>query len=114
MLSDPNDLSTIKLIDFGLSVKYDDNLFGNMLNDRCGTIIFMAPEILLSKDYNKSVDMWSVGILMYILISGGKHPFYKPGMKISEYRKILETKPKVKFDNQKFSKISQDLISKFL
>lgn len=34
MLENEKDLSTIKLIDFGLSVKYDDTSFNNMLNDR--------------------------------------------------------------------------------
>lgn len=114
MLEDINDLSTIKLIDFGLSVKYDETSFNNLLNDRWGTVIFMAPEVLLSKDYNKSVDMWSIGILMYILISGGKHPFYKQGMKLSEYWEVLQKKPTVKFDGKYFSKICQDIIEKFL
>lgn len=45
----------------------------------------MAPEILLFKDYNKSVDLWSVGILMYMLISEGDHPFYKAGMDLDSY-----------------------------
>ena len=34
MLENEKDLSSIKLIDFGLSVKYDDTSFNNMLNDR--------------------------------------------------------------------------------
>lgn len=85
MVADPEDLSTIKLIDFGLSAKYDDTDFFGQLNARCGTVIFMAPEVLLSKEYTKSVDMWSIGILMYMLISGGKHPFYKKGMTLSKY-----------------------------
>jgi serine/threonine protein kinase len=45
----------------------------------------MAPEILLFKEYNKRVDMWSVGILMYMLISGGIHPFYTSGMSLNDY-----------------------------
>lgn len=114
MLENENDLSSIKLIDFGLSVKYDDTSFNNMLNDRCGTLIFMAPEILLYKDYNKSVDMWSVGILMYMLISGGQHPFYKSGMDLKEYCNLLQKSPKVEYDDQKFSKLSKDLIDKLL
>lgn len=74
----------------------------------------MAPEVLLSQDYNKSVDMWSVGVMMYMLISGGRHPFYKNGKKLSEYCEIIKKKPKVEFDNQKFSNISQNIIEKFL
>jgi len=36
----------------------------------------MAPEILLSQEYNNSVDIWSAGVVMYILISG-KHPLFE-------------------------------------
>lgn len=114
MLEDQEDLSTIKLIDFGLSVKYDDTSFYNMLNDRWGSLIFMAPEILLFKDYNKSVDLWSIGILMYKLISGGEHPFYKSGMDLKTYWDILKESPKIEFDMTKFSKIAVDLIGKLL
>lgn len=114
MLENENDLTSIKLIDFGLSVKYNDHSFTNMLNDRCGTVIFMAPEILLFKDYNKSVDVWSIGILMYMLISGGIHPFYKHGMSLSDYREVLKTYPQVKYDTDKFSKLAISLIDRFL
>mmetsp|Transcript_10728 Transcript_10728/g.10850 ORF Transcript_10728/g.10850 Transcript_10728/m.10850 type:complete len:80 (+) Transcript_10728:50-289(+) len=36
----------------------------------------MAPEVALSQDYSKSVDMWAVGIIMYFVLTGGKHPLY--------------------------------------
>lgn len=114
MVANPKDLSSIKLIDFGLSVKYDEISYTSMLNDRCGTVIFMAPEVLLSKEYTKSVDMWSIGILMYMLISGGKHPFYKKGMTITKYCDVLSQKPEVTFESGRFSKLSEDLITKFL
>lgn len=74
----------------------------------------MAPEILLFKDYNKSVDMWSVGILMYMLISGGVHPFYKSGMNLKDYCDVLAKSPEIEYDVDKFSKISKDLVSKLL
>lgn len=114
MLENQNDLSSIKLIDFGLSVKYDDSSFLNVLNDRWGTLIFMAPEIIENKDYNKSVDLWSIGILTYMLISGGVHPFYKKGMDTKTYTELLKSCPKLTFDDSKFSKLAIDLISKML
>ena len=114
MLENEHDLSSIKLIDFGLSAKHEDSVYSSNLNDRWGTVLFMAPEILLSKDYNKSVDIWSIGILMYMMISGGDHPFYKSGMNGDIYWKILESSAEIKFDDSKFSKISKDLIGKML
>jgi len=65
----------VKVIDFGLSAKFDLSSFF-LLSQQCGTLIYMAPEIINKAQYSKSVDMWSVGIIMYMLLSGGRHPFY--------------------------------------
>jgi len=37
----------------------------------------MAPEVAFQKDYSKSVDIWSTGIIMYMLLTGGDHPLYE-------------------------------------
>ena len=42
-----------------------------------GTLIYMAPEVALGHDYSKSVDIWALGIIMHLLLTGGIHPFYK-------------------------------------
>jgi len=36
----------------------------------CGSPLYMAPEILLRKPYNKDADTWSCGILLYKLVTG--------------------------------------------
>jgi serine/threonine protein kinase len=36
----------------------------------------MAPEVALNQDYTKSVDIWSIGIIMYYVLTGGKHPLF--------------------------------------
>lgn len=75
LVGDVDDLSTIKIADFGLSAKYDHVSF-TTLDQHCGTLIFMAPEVALKKEYSRSVDIWSIGIIMYMLLTGGSHPLF--------------------------------------
>ena len=75
LIGDMNDMSSIKIADFGLSAKYDHVSFKTM-DQHCGTLIFMAPEVAFTKEYSRSVDIWSTGIVMYMLLSGGDHPLY--------------------------------------
>ena len=71
-------MSSIKIADFGLSAKYDHVSIKTM-DEHCGTLIFMAPEVALTKDYSRSVDIWSSGIVMYMLLTGGEHPLFEMG-----------------------------------
>jgi len=73
-----------------------------LLNQQCGTLIYMAPEIIHKSYYAKSVDIWSLGIIMYMLLSGGIHPLYIKGDNIESYKKKMEN-PIFKFGNT-FSK----------
>ena len=45
-----------------------------MLTTHCGTPIYMAPQIFAGSDYDSKVDIWSIGVVMYYLLSG-THPF---------------------------------------
>jgi calcium-dependent protein kinase len=69
------DFMSIKLIDFGLSKKYmDDGGSIGTMSSMVGTPYYMAPEIFSENGYDLSCDMWGVGVLAYILLSG-KPPF---------------------------------------
>ena len=71
LVKDKDDFSSLKLIDFGLGNKkrIDDQ--------KAGTLLYMAPEVLKKKsEYSKSVDMWAIGIMMFEILTGGKHPLY--------------------------------------
>lgn len=67
MLSQPNDISSIKIMDFGLS-----KIMGpqEKVADGFGTLSFVAPEVLIRKPYNKEVDIWSIGITLYYILTG--------------------------------------------
>ncbi|XP_069763816.1 serine/threonine-protein kinase 33-like [Narcine bancroftii] len=62
----------IKVIDFGLSVLKDGAGVGSesMLQDTCGTPLYMAPEIISNYDYSQQCDLWSIGVVMYTLLCG--------------------------------------------
>lgn len=67
--------SQLKLADLGLSTTLAP---GKLLRDRCGTPAFMAPEVHglpKGNGYGFPVDVWAVGVTMYVLMFGGRHPF---------------------------------------
>ena len=109
MLSRENDLNSIKIVDFGLSTQ---NLNKLINNDYCGTYIYMAPELIEKKLYFISVDIWSIGILMFMLLNKGKHPFYNKGDK----REVVANKIKNGKLNfyEKITPLARHLILKLL
>lgn len=64
-----HDCSPIRLIDFGLARRHWSEVDGPMYN-RCGTVYFMSPEVVLGLGYDKSTDTWSIGIIAYLLLCG--------------------------------------------
>ena len=107
MISKENDLKSIKIIDFGLSAQHFNYLSNN---DYCGTLIYMAPEQIEKKLYYLSVDIWSIGILMYMLLNNGKHPFYHKGDKKIDFINKIKN-GKIKYVN-KLSFMAKNLIKK--
>lgn len=80
MLLTKADDSPLKVIDFGLSVIFHDNHVEKLnqgkvsMTTRAGTPYYISPEILDGK-YDESCDIWSAGVILYILLSGVP-PFY--------------------------------------
>lgn len=92
----------IKICDFGWCVQSDAN---QQRNTFCGTLEYMAPEMIQNKAHNHTLDIWSLGILLYELVHGrapftGVHPReiqekimrgtirFKPGLS-SEYKDLV-------------------------
>lgn len=62
----------IKLIDFGFAAILNE---GEKLNEKVGSLQYIAPEILLDKDYDHKIDMWAAGVVLFNMLSG-KQPFF--------------------------------------
>lgn len=67
LLVDDQDNDQIKIIDFGTAQEFDPD---EKMNQLFGTAYYIAPEILLSKKYDEKCDLWSIGVIMYILLTG--------------------------------------------
>lgn len=67
LLTDKTPEATIKLTDFGLSTLCGPS---EKLTQPCGTLAYVAPEVLTLEGYNHKVDSWSIGVVMYLLIRG--------------------------------------------
>ncbi|XP_074284366.1 serine/threonine-protein kinase AtPK2/AtPK19-like isoform X2 [Silene latifolia] len=80
----------VMLTDFGVAKQFYDTTRSNSL---CGTLEYMAPEIILGKGHNKAADWWSVGILLYEMLTG-KPPF-SGGNRQKIQQKILKDKIKL-------------------
>ena len=94
MLRKENDINSLVLCDFGLA---GEILGNNFIENKCGTLIFMAPEVIMNRPYDSLVDIWSVGIIMYILESGGSHPIYNKSMNSEAFIKFINNKNKINF-----------------
>jgi len=76
LLKDNDSLTEMKLADFGLSKIVGSKV---MMQTACGTPGYVAPEVLNATGYEKEVDMWSIGVITYILLCGFP-PFYNESL----------------------------------
>ena len=75
LIKDLDDMSTVQLIDFGLGQIHKNSTHTN--DEYCGTLTFMAPEMInAGYNYTRSVDIWAIGIIMHMVLTGGKHPIF--------------------------------------
>ncbi|KAL7087916.1 hypothetical protein ACP275_13G097500 [Erythranthe tilingii] len=109
LLSDKSEHALLKATDFGLSVFIEE---GKVYKDVVGSAYYVAPEVLRRK-YGKEVDIWSAGVMLYILLSGVP-PFWA-----ETERGIFDAvlKGHVDFESEPWPSISdsaKDIVSKML
>jgi calcium-dependent protein kinase len=100
----------IKIIDFGLSKKFSK--LETDMTTIVGTPFYVAPEVL-SGNYDTQCDLWSCGVILYVLLCG--YPPFDGDSNKDIFRAIL--KSKLEFDEEEWGNISKeakDLISKLL
>ena len=103
LFSNVADDSCLKLIDFGLSKVLDGE---SNMKKTVGTTFYMAPEVIQG-NYNEKCDIWSCGIILYIMLCG-KPPFYSQDE--DELKKKI-CSMHYNFDYPEFKKVSQDAIN---
>ena len=104
----PHNLN-IKVTDFGFACFYKPG----ETNEVLGSPLYMAPEIVAEQAYNQKVDIWSTGVIAYILLSG-RPPF--PGKSKKEIFHATQFS-KLSFDHPPFTHVSpsaKDFISRAL
>mmetsp|Transcript_20689 Transcript_20689/g.34816 ORF Transcript_20689/g.34816 Transcript_20689/m.34816 type:complete len:388 (+) Transcript_20689:161-1324(+) len=101
LLAGFEDDSHIKLADFGFAIQTDGYV---SLKTQCGTPGYVAPEILSTQRYGKSVDMWSIGVITYILL-GGYPPFHDDNQK-ALFKKIKNAE--YEFHEEYWSEVSEE------
>ncbi|XP_065898472.1 calcium/calmodulin-dependent protein kinase type IV-like [Dysidea avara] len=109
----PGDDSAIKIADFGMSRMLKPDQVEMMTC--CGTPGYVAPEVLLGKMYDGQVDLWAVGVILFIML-GGYEPFAGDDSSDAKiYQRII--KCEYKFDEDYWKDITlsaRDVIAKML
>ena len=106
--SDETDFD-VKVADFGFSEFADPKEKMNLL---CGTPIYMAPEIIKKEKYDEKVDIWSIGIITFVLLTGNV-PF-SANENSDKALKYQICTAEIPFNEYKISENAKDFLKKAL
>ena len=107
LFSEENDFKSLKIIDLGVCKTLT---YGQMANEPIGTNGYISPEIYLHNDYSFKTDIWSLGIILYLLITQGLLPFDHENMD----NKVIGKKViylQQEYPDEYFGKCSKSLIN---
>lgn len=120
---DINDQPLVKLIDFGFSAVVDLNeipIEDHKFDSWMGTLEYASPELVNREPYNFKTDFWSLGVLMFELLSNGTKPFTYETTKRGSKKRMQERicRGEFKFEPKEewrhVSSSAKDLLQKFL
>lgn len=111
---DKDELPTLKIADFGFA-RFLPN--ASLADTLCGSPLYMGPEILSYKKYDAKADLWSVGAVLYEMVTG--RPPFRAQNHIELLKKIQENNDQIHFPDEKHPDIIigsdlKDLIRKLL
>ena len=113
IFANAEDDSDLRIIDFGISQELQPGQT-SVPTSMVGTLEFISPEVLNCSEATTAADMWGLGVIAYLLVSGGVSPFFDT----SRYKimsNILHCQ--YNFDQPNFALLSDeatDFISKLL
>lgn len=99
--------AVLKLTDFGFAKECDTAGHHKPLKTPCYTPYYVAPEVLGPERYDKSCDIWSLGVIMYILLCGYPPFFSNHGLPISPGMKKRIKGGQYQFHSPEWDNISQ-------
>ncbi|KAI8892792.1 kinase-like domain-containing protein [Globomyces pollinis-pini] len=110
LLSEKSNTAEIKISDFGLSKIFNEV---EVMKTACGTPGYVAPEVLKRQGYGQEVDLWSLGVITYILLCG--YPPFFDQKNAELFKKIMAGR--YQFDHPWWDHISdkaKDFVRKLL
>jgi serine/threonine protein kinase len=106
LFTSPADNAILKLTDFGFAKEGNNEQLP--LNTPCYTPYYVAPEILSNNKYDKACDIWSMGVIMYILLCGYPPFFSTHGGAISAGMKTKIKAGEYQFPKAEWKNVSQE------
>ena len=107
MFGDKNDIKSLKIIDLGVCQTLT---YCQKANEPIGTNGYIPPEIYLHKEYSFKIDIWSLGIILYLLITHGILPFDHENMDSEVIaKKVIYLQQE--YPDEYFGKCSKPLIN---